>query len=136
MKTVYLYYSYTGNAEKVALAAAKKAGSPAYEIKTVKKLGKIAAYTSGCIGALRGASAKIEPVKANLSIFDKIIVAGPVWAGRPAPAVNAILAQLPAGKDVEVWLTSGSGRSKSKEAVEKALAGKGMKSVTVQHVGK
>jgi hypothetical protein len=47
----------------------------------------------------------------DLSVFDTVVIAAPVWAGFPAPAFNTIVDMVPADTDVEVLLVSGSGNT-------------------------
>jgi len=37
----------------------------------------------------------------------------PVWAGKPAPAFNNIVEQIPSGKKIELVMVSGGGGTKS-----------------------
>lgn len=43
--------------------------------------------------------------------YDCIVIGGPIWAGYPAPALNAIFELLPSGKEVEIFLCSGGGEA-------------------------
>lgn len=122
MSTVVLYYSFSGATKKLAAELAAQAGGQAYEITEPRKRSKLAAYTLGCIQALRGATPSIDPIRMDLGAFDTIILAAPVWAGRPAPAINSVADQLPAGKRVEIVLTSMSGNGNAEGLAQKVRA--------------
>ena len=125
MKTMILYYSYGGTTKKLAQHLALKKSAGLYEVKAQKTPGLLSAYTAGCFAALRGKRSPIEPIRANFADVDRLVVMGPVWAGKPAPAMNALLDQLPAGKQVEVRMVSASGKSKSREHVEAMVKARG-----------
>lgn len=72
--------------------------SPAY-VKTI-----------GSYLAITGKNTAIEKNKPDLQQYDTIIIASPIWAQNPAPAVNAFLrANNLKGKEVIGLLFSGSG---------------------------
>lgn len=122
MSTVVLYYSLSGRTKAVALELAAKAGGQAYEILEPRKRGKLSAYTAGCLQAMRGATPAIAPVRVDWDAVDTVILAAPIWAGKPAPAINTAATQLPPGKRVELVLTSGSGNGNADGLVEKVRA--------------
>ena len=47
--------------------------------------------TIGAYSAMCGKSSAIEKLDIDISEFDTVVVASPVWAGCPVPAVNAFL---------------------------------------------
>ena len=58
----------------------------------------------------------------NICAITSIIIGCPVWAGHPAPAFNAIVELLPAGKEVELFLCSGgSGAQKSEQGTKELI---------------
>lgn len=117
MKTIVVYYSYSGKTRDVCEQKAKDFGADLYEIKDFKKRpGMIKTFMSGCPKAMKRKPAKIEPFFANLDAYDKIVIGMPIWAGNPAPHFNNVVSALPKGKEVELVFTSGGGdSSKSKE---------------------
>jgi flavodoxin len=125
MKTAVLYYSYTGNTEQLAREAAKKGKADLIEIKDEHRPGKLKAFTVGCFSAMRGKAWGIQPVKRNLSTYDKLVIFSPVWASNPTPAIYALLNILPSSKDVEVKMVSASGKSGCKEKITAIVEGKG-----------
>jgi len=115
LKILTIYYSYTGVCKKAAEDISKKRNTSLYEVKDKKRPATVAAYTIGCLKALLGKSSPIEAVTEDLSQYDRIVIAGPVWAGNAAPSVNSIIDLLPADMKVEVIMISGSGTSKGKD---------------------
>lgn len=63
----------------------------------------------------------IQPFDIDLNDYDQIIIGCSVWAGYPAPAFNAIVQRLPAGKRIEVFLCSGGSGTQKSESGTKAL---------------
>lgn len=125
MKTHIIFYSYTGHVAQLAQELAAKESLGLEEIKDVKRPGKIKAYTTGCFAAMRGKPWKIQPLKVDLSAYDRLIIFSPVWAGNPPPAINALLKQLPEGKTLSIRMVSASGKSNCRERLEAAVKAKG-----------
>ena len=116
MKTLILYYSYSGNTKELALKKAAETGADSEEITETNKQGTLAAYTVGCYKAMKGIKTEIQPVKSNPGDYEKIIIMAPVWAANPAPAAYNIFDMLPQGKKVEIIMVSAGGGTKgSKE---------------------
>lgn len=120
MRTLVLYYSYTGNTHKAARQLADELKADIVEIQTKKRPGTVGAYVAGSFAAMRQKGAAILPLP-SMEPYDKIIILGPVWAGYPAPAVNNAIAALPRGKQVELRMVSASGQSRSREKVEQRV---------------
>ena len=109
MSTVILYYSLGGITKEFAEKQAAETGADLFEVREIKKRNGFTAFIPGCCLAMALKSSAIEPVEADLSAYDEIVIMGPIWAGQPAPAVNAIIGLLPAGKSVSLVCTSGRG---------------------------
>lgn len=125
MKTLIVYYSYSGHSKKLAEELAKKEGADTSKIKDARRPGTLKAYTSGCYAAIFGKPWPILPLERVPAGYERIILISPVWANNPPPAVNAFLETLPEGKTVDVKMVSASGKSGCKERVTKAITGKG-----------
>jgi len=124
MRTVVIYYSYSGSTKKIAEEKAEKESSDIFEVKDVKKPGKFYAYTVGCFKAMRGKKMKIEPVTIDFSRYEKIIILSPIWAWNNVPQINNILDMLPAGKKVEFVAVSASSGGK-KERISEIITNRG-----------
>jgi len=114
MKTLILYYSYSGRTRQIAKELAEKEGSDILEIKDIHRPGKLKAYSLGCFAAMRGRAWPIMPLNVSLASYDRIILLSPVWANNPPPAVHAVLQQFPIGKTLSVKMISGSGKCNCK----------------------
>jgi hypothetical protein len=125
MKTLVLYYSYSGHTKKLAEAIAKKDAADIAEIKDVTRPNVFGAYAKGGMLAIKGGEWPVQPLGVDLATYDRIVLMSAVWAGNPTPAVNSVLADFPSGKTVSVKMVSGSGHSKCKENVETIIIAKG-----------
>lgn len=123
MKKLFIYYSLTGNGDKVA-AELKKQG---FEIRKVVSKFRYpkSLFPLMMIGGFRAATGKrdrLEKFDTNLDRYDKIVIGFPVWFDRLSPAANMILYSLDLkGKDVSFVLCSGSGEAGKATDVIKSL---------------
>ena len=108
MKTLVLFYSYSGNTRAVADREAIEQEADIEEIIEVKKPNMLV----GLYRASRRKKTAIQPIKATLDDYDKIIMMSPIWAAHPVSAFNSAIDCLPAGKKVELIMVSGGGGSK------------------------
>jgi len=116
MKTIILYYSWSGKTKALAVQKAGELNADIEEITEIKKSSMLGAFFSGAPKAMGRKKAKIKPIAADLNGYEKIIIMAPVWAGHPAPAFNNIIEHIPSGKKVEVIMVSaGGGTKKSKK---------------------
>ena len=121
MKTLVVYYSYTGKTKKIAQDLAKEKGAEIIELQEKAKRSKFNAYVFGSMAARGQKSVELQNDKIDFSAFDSIVIAMPIWAGYPAPAINNIIQALPGGKKIELIMISGSGSSKGSAEKTKAL---------------
>ena len=125
MKTLVIFYSYSGHTKAIAERLTANESADTAEIVDTVRPGKVKAYLSGCFAALRCKSWPIRPLGADPAAYDRLILLSPIWAGNPPPAVNALLGTLPRGKPMEVKMVSGSGKSNCKERLEAIIKSKG-----------
>lgn len=129
MDTLVMYYSFTGRSRYEAKRMSKELGADIYEIHEQRHRAPYNAYLFGP-GQARGRKfVYIEPVAIDLEDYDKIILVCPVWGGYPAPAFNNMVNELPPDKDVEVYLTSDSGKVKAKDETIMLVERQGVKVV-------
>jgi flavodoxin len=112
MKTIVIYYSLTGKTAVIAKEKSKVENADLLELKDLKKFGLFKAFVFGAFKAIRQKKAKLKPFVNDFDQYDKIIFAMPIWGSMPAPAINNVIENLPAGKDIELILTSSGGDSK------------------------
>ena len=127
MKTLVIFYSYTGKTKAIAQKLAAEESADTAEILDAKRPGKLKAFVLGCPASIRGKSWPIKPITADLAAYDKLIMLAPVWADNVPPAFNSALDALPKGKTVSVKLISASGKSNCKTRLESAITAKGCK---------
>lgn len=133
MKTLIIYYSYSGNTKKVAeylRAYLEQKGR--VDIIELKAQDEANSFFGQCRRAFRRARATIEPLNCNFSDYDLICFGSPVWAFAPAPAINTCLdqAQNIQGKEIILFTTfgSGTGNTRCLNYMQKILADKGVRS--------
>ncbi len=121
MKTAIIYYSYGGKTRKYCENMAKELSADIYEVQTINRKSFISNLFTECPKALQQKTTKVKDITFDLSSYDKIVLAAPMWAGFPAPAFNNIAAILPKAKEVEIVVVSGGGETKP-ENREKVLS--------------
>jgi flavodoxin len=121
MKTLVLFYSFSGSTRKLASQKAAEIGADIEEITETKKMFVLKAYTAGAYRAIKRKKTEIQSLKSQLDSYEKIIIMAPVWASNPAPAFNSIVELLPAGKKVELVMVSAGGGTKSSAEGTKGL---------------
>lgn len=135
MKTLVIYYSFSGKTKKEAEKLAASFKCKLYGVTEVKKRNKFTAYIPGCLQALKRAVPAVNPIGVKFEEYDRIYIGAPVWASSPAPVFNAVVKILPAGKEVGVFLTSASGdTSKSAEGTKKMITDKGCKVIEYKDI--
>ncbi len=111
MAELVLFYSFGGHTRRLAQALAASRGSDIEEVFDLKKKPSVLGAFLRCPAAMGQKSAPIRPIEKDLAAYDRFVVMGPIWAGHPAPVVNAILAALPKGAKLELHMVSGGGES-------------------------
>ena len=91
MKTLVVYYTRTGNSKFAAETIAAELGADVEEVIDLKnRQGKLAFMSCGR-DAMRGKETEIAPTKRNPADYDLIVIAQPVWAWSPTPAIRTYL---------------------------------------------
>ena len=121
MKTLVVYYSYTGKTKKIAEDIANEKNADSIELLEKTKRSVFNAYVRGSMAARGQKPVELQNENIDFSVYDNIIIAMPIWAGYPAPAINNIICALPAGKKVELVMVSGSGSSQGSAPKTKVL---------------
>ena len=125
MKSLVLFYSYSGHTRAIADELAAKEAADIVEIKDVRRPAKLKAYTAGIVAAIRGKDWPIQSFDADWAAYDRVTLLAPIWAGNPPPAFNAAIKQLPDNTTVALRMVSGSGKSSCRERLEATLTAKG-----------
>ena len=115
MKSLFIYYSRTGNGDLVA-EMLKEKGFDIEKVETLKNLIPKSFVLSMFIGGFNaaiGAHPKIKELVVNPELYDEIYIGSPIWNARFATPTNSLLKELKLeGKKVTFVLYSGSGTSK------------------------
>jgi flavodoxin len=135
MKTLIVYYSYSGITEKLVNLYAdilRKKGD--VTVQKLKPKTEITTFIGQCRAAFLRTKTELEGnVNYNAGDHDLILLALPVWAFAPVPAVNTYLANVTglSGKRVITLLTSGSGAGVNKcfKDIRLNLESKGVKKI-------
>ncbi len=84
MKTLVVYYSFTGNTRKVAEELAGRLGADLTELIEERPRKGLSGAIRAIFESLRHRASEITPVTAPLRKYDLIILAAPLWAGHIA----------------------------------------------------
>jgi flavodoxin len=119
MKTLVVYYTRTGNSKFAAETIAAELGADLEEVVDLKNRQGRLAYMSCGRDAMSGKETEIAPTKRNTSEYDLIVIAQPVWAWSPTPAIRTYVNKNDlSGKKVALFF----GGENLKQAVEKTKA--------------
>ncbi|MFH1678219.1 MAG: flavodoxin [Candidatus Omnitrophota bacterium] len=112
MKTIIIYYSYSGNTKSVADILAENLNCK-YEVEILRldALDESSSFFHQAARAFFHKEAKISSAEFDLSGYDLICMGTPVWAFGPAPAINTYLKKCFGleGKEAVLFTTYGSG---------------------------
>ncbi len=108
MKILVVFYSWKGKTRLVASSISKVLGADLKEIKEIEERRGPFSFLSAGYSAARGECSKIKPFDFKLEAYDLIFLGTPVWAMRPAPAVNAFISKAKLkGKKFVLFATMG-----------------------------
>lgn len=130
MKSIIIYYSYSGNTKQVAGVLSEILSQKGeVEVRELKGLDESDNFLGQVARAFWRKRARIEPVDFELKAFDLICFGTPVWAFGPAPAMNTYLDKCFGieGKEVVLFTTfgSGAGNGRCLNYMQEILAKKG-----------
>ncbi|MFC1501291.1 flavodoxin family protein [Elusimicrobiota bacterium] len=129
MKTLIVYYSYTGNTAACADTLAKELNADIERLEDVKRPGFLKAIVLGSYAAHKGESWPIQSTKKDISSYDRIFIGAPIWWFRTAPELNTFIDQNDfSGKEVVVFVTmASSDPQKAFDAITDRVTSKGGK---------
>lgn len=131
MKSIIVYFSYSGNTKKVAeiLAEYLKEKSEVESIR-LKDLHESGNFFKQGSSAFKHRRAEIEEINFDFSGYDLICLGTPVWAFTTTPAVNTFLDKCfgVEGKQIILFTTSGGrGDKRCLNYMQVVLTKKGVK---------
>jgi flavodoxin len=119
MKTLVVYYTRTGNSKFAAETIAAELGADVEEVIDLKKRKGKLAYMSCGRDAMSEKETEIVATKRNPAEYDLIVIAQPVWAWSPTPAIRTYIKMNDlSGKKVALFF----GGSNLRQAIEKTKA--------------
>jgi DNA-binding transcriptional ArsR family regulator len=128
VKACVIFYSYTGVTRGIAEGIRNSSGCDLIEVKTQKEYSSFTAYTTGVLRSRKGAADPIVPDVIDVSPYDLLIIGTPVWAWKPAPAINAAVRALRGceGKMAVTFVTCGNQPGEALPLLNAALAERGV----------
>jgi flavodoxin len=91
MKTLVVYYSLTGKTRLVAQTIAEALQATLVEIEERRPTPMPFVYLSGSFRAFMNWGSKIKPLDVDLKQYERMFIGSPMWAYRPAPAINSFI---------------------------------------------
>ena len=96
MRTLIIYFSKTGNSQQVARRMAERLSADLQEILCDQYLGSAGDLWAGFDNII-GRTPKLVPIN-DLNEYDRIIIGGPIWLGRPSAPIRAAAEQYAKGR--------------------------------------
>lgn len=116
MKPLIVYYSHSGNNEKLAIELRDRIGCDMYEIKEKKKRKDLAILMDFMVKR----NSRLVPLDFDVSDYGPIILLAPVWAGKVAAPMRTFI-QMEKDKLTDysfITLCSGAAGQREKIAAE------------------
>jgi flavodoxin len=126
-ETLVVYYSSSGNTQRVAQAIAQSLEADLESIEEVrptavdlqgKGLGNFLNMGKAVFGALGDRTAKIKPLQSSTAEYDLVVVGTPVYAGSLAAPVRAFLQQQCEGMKAAAFFCTGDDPDNEKVFVQ------------------
>lgn len=132
MKTAILYHSHSGITKGVIEKIQEQISADIIEVKPEELYSALMVVPKGCYRAMKRMKDSVLPKTIDLSGYDMILIASPVWAGKPTPVINGAMGIMTGteGKKGFVLLTCGSVKS-GNDALSPAIEELKAKGVTV-----
>jgi DNA-binding transcriptional ArsR family regulator len=129
VRACVIFYSYSGVTRGVAEGIRNASGCDLIEVRTKTPYSTFTAYTTGVLRSRKMACDLIEPAAIDVSGYDFLIIGSPVWAWKPAPAINAVVRALSGceGKLAAIFTTCCNEPGEALPLLSKALADRGVR---------
>ena len=112
MKSLVVYHSLTGKTRLVAQTIAEALSATLVEIQERRPRPLPFVYISGSFAALLNWGSNINPVDVDPKQYERTFIGSPVWASRPAPAVNSFIYKANfEGRSIIPFFTMGGNNS-------------------------
>lgn len=137
MKTLIAYFSQGGSTKSLCeQLKAKTPDADLYEICEVKKHGNLHSFLVGIPQVMRKKGSKIKKVDVDTSQYGIIVLASPIWASSPAPAITSFLSQINANNQKIIGVAVSSSGDNYTEGFKERIEAFGGKMVKVYNVKK
>jgi flavodoxin len=126
MKTLVVYFSYSGNCALVADVIKGSLNADALELKLTDERERkgLAKYVWGGKQVFSHARPPLKPYRADWEQYDLIVIGSPVWAGTFAPALATFFDETKiAGKKIALFCCHKGGQGRFFDRVKAALPG-------------
>ncbi|WP_147805203.1 flavodoxin family protein [Alkalicoccus halolimnae] len=116
MKLLILYYSHSGNNEKLAVELQERIGCDKYEVKEKKKRKDISIF----FDFLLKRNSRLAPIEFDVSEYGPVILLAPIWAGKIAAPMRTFIKREKLTDYSFITLCSGADGQREKIASELA----------------
>ncbi|NLA76715.1 MAG: hypothetical protein GX851_02595 [Clostridiales bacterium] len=110
-KTLLIYYSADEAVRTLCEDSRKYGEIDVVELTEAYDRSRLEVATLGAVQALAGKSSVIDKTDIDFDAYDTVILASPVWAASPAPAINAFLRRTDLRSREIIGLLFGGGRA-------------------------
>ena len=95
MKTIFIYFSYSGNNDYIAHHLKDIINCDILKLETVEPYSPVRFKTmfKGGMEAVRGMKPKLKPYSVDFDRYDVLIFGTPVWAWTIAPAMQSFISE-------------------------------------------
>ena len=124
-RILVVYYSLSGNTERVAEDLATRLGAEREKIGDIKNRRGLLGYLRAALDSIRERPAELHGLDRNPNDYALTLIGTPIWAGKITPAVRSYL-RLHHGRfnDVAFFTTSGSTAAEKVVPALERLAGR------------
>ncbi|HHW16724.1 MAG TPA: flavodoxin [Methanothermobacter sp.] len=125
MKILVIYYSRSGDTQKIGEKIASELGCDIEKIEDTQDRSGIIGFLRSAYQAIRGKDTTLKPYNKNPQDYDLVIIGTPIWASRPSIPISTYLKENKGKfKDVAFFCTyRGTGLKDTIEAM-KEITGK------------
>ncbi|MCC8181325.1 MAG: hypothetical protein LIP23_10530 [Planctomycetes bacterium] len=126
---LFAFYSHEGNCRQLAELMAGKTGGDVDELRPIANpvpATGVMKYVAGGRAALFNGTVELAPLAHDMATYQLVVVGGPVWFGRIAPAVRSFMINADwSGKKAAVFSMYRGGKGKALRIMEKLITDKG-----------
>lgn len=129
IRACVIFYSYSGITRGIAEGIRNASGCDLIEVRTKTPYSAFTAYTTGVLRSRKGMCDPIGPAEIDVSAYDLLVIGTPVWAWKPAPAINAAVMALRGceGKSAVIFSTCSNQPGDALPILSWALSGRGVR---------